>query len=118
MRASRPWQLQREFRKARANVKGLPDGFRFHDLRHYYASLLIASGLDVKVIQTRLRHASANTTLNVYGHMFPDSDDTTRAAIDVVMTARVENFAENPADSLRTRGGGDAVSPSQEAVGG
>jgi integrase len=102
-----PWQLQREFRKARAKVKGLPDGFRFHDLRHYYASLLIASGLDVKVVQTRLRHASANTTLNVYGHMFPDSDDSTRAAIDAVMTARAENLA----DFLRTRGGGDARFP-------
>jgi integrase len=102
-----PWQLQREFRKARAKVKGLPDGFRFHDLRHYYASLLIASGLDVKVVQTRLRHASANTTLNVYGHMFPDSDDSTRAAIDAVMTAHAENLA----DLLRTRGGGDARFP-------
>ena len=38
---------------------GLPDGFRFHDLRHYFASLLIASGLDVKVVQARVRHASA-----------------------------------------------------------
>jgi hypothetical protein len=37
-----PWQLQREFRRARAKVAKLPDGFRFHDLWHYYASLLIA----------------------------------------------------------------------------
>ena len=32
-------------------------GARFHDLRHFYASLLISSGLDVKVVQARLRHA-------------------------------------------------------------
>lgn len=83
-----PWQLQREFRKARAKVADLPDGFRFHDLRHYYASLLISRGLDVKVVQARLRHASAKTTLDTYGHLWPDSDDSTRAAIDVVMTAR------------------------------
>ncbi|MDP4506179.1 tyrosine-type recombinase/integrase [Nonomuraea turcica] len=31
-----------------------------HDLRHYLVSLLIASGADVKVVQARLRHASAN----------------------------------------------------------
>jgi integrase len=43
-------------------------GFRDHDLPRYFASLLIASGLDVKVVQTRLRHASAMTTLNTYGH--------------------------------------------------
>jgi integrase len=101
-----PWQLQREFRKARAKVNGLPDGFRFHDLRHYFASLLIASNLDVKTVQIRLRHRSAKTTFDTYGHLWPDSDDSTRAAIDVVMTARVEHLA----DFLRTRGGGGARS--------
>jgi integrase len=95
---------KREFRKARAKVADLPDGFRFHDLRHYYASLLVSKGLDVKVAQARLRHASAKTTLDTYGHLWPDSDDSTRAAIDVVMTARAENLA----DFLRTRGGGGA----------
>ena len=34
-------------------MAGLPEGFRFHDLRHFYASLLISSGLDVKVMQAR-----------------------------------------------------------------
>ena len=99
-----PWQLQRAFRAARAKVDGLPAGFRFHDLRHYYASLLIASGRDVKVVQTRLRHASAKTTLDTYGHLWPDSDDSTRAAVDKVLAAR----AANPGDFLRTRGGGEA----------
>lgn len=84
-----PWQLQRDFRAARAVVPELPDGFRFHDLRHYYASLLISSGLDVKVVQTRLRHSSAKTTLDTYGHLWPNSYDSTRAAIDVVIAALV-----------------------------
>jgi integrase len=99
-----PWQLQRVFRAARAKVEGLPEGFRFHDLRHYYASLLIASGADVKVVQARLRHASAKTTLDCYSHLWPDSDDSTRAAVDKVLAARVSN----PADFLRTRGRGEA----------
>ena len=30
-------------RKARGKIKDLPAGFRYHDLRHYFASLLIAS---------------------------------------------------------------------------
>jgi site-specific recombinase XerD len=88
-----PWQLQRAFRAARAEVQGLPEGFRFHDLRHFYASLLIASGLDVKIVQTRLRHASAKTTLDTYGHLWPDSDETTRAAISSVMTTRTGTSA-------------------------
>ena len=96
-----PWQLQREFRAARAQVAGLPAGFRFHDLRHYYASLLISSGLDVKVVQTRMRHSSAKTTLDTYGHLWPDSDDSTRAAISSVIAARAEVLA----DYLRTNKG-------------
>jgi integrase len=52
----------------------LPDGFRFHDLRHYFASLLIASGLDVETVRQRLRRGSATTTLNAYGQMWPDRD--------------------------------------------
>jgi hypothetical protein len=50
-------------------VPGLAPDFRFHDLRHYFASLLIANGADVKVVQARLRHASATTTLNTHSHL-------------------------------------------------
>jgi hypothetical protein len=89
-----PWQLDRAIRSARTSVVGLPDGFRFHDLRHYLASLLIASGADVKVVQSRLRHASAKTTLDTHSHLWPDADESTRAAVGAVLTAR--------ADSLRT----------------
>lgn len=89
-----PWALERRIRAARKKVPGLPADFRFHDLRHYFASLLIASGADVKAVQARLRHASASTTLNTYGHLWPDSDDRTRTAVETVLAAR--------ADSLRT----------------
>jgi integrase len=84
-----PWTLERHFRRVRASIPDLPDGFRWHDLRHYFASLLIASGADVKVVQARVRHASAKTTLDVYGHMWPDSDQSTRAAVEAVLAARV-----------------------------
>lgn len=53
-----------------------------HQLRHHFASLLIARGASVKVVQRRLGHASAKTTLDVYGHLWPDDEDATRAAID------------------------------------
>jgi len=45
---------------------------RFHDLRHTYASLLIAQGAHPKYIQTQLGHASIQTTLDRYGHLMPD----------------------------------------------
>jgi integrase len=80
-RSIAPYTIETNFRRARVQVEGLPEGFRFHDLRHYFASLLIASGLDVKVVQTRLRHSSAKTTLDTYGHIWPDRDESSRSAI-------------------------------------
>ena len=46
---------------------------RFHDLRHTYASLLIAQGAHPKYIQVQLGHASIQTTLDRYGHLMPDA---------------------------------------------
>ena len=80
-----PRRLEHYFREARAPVKGLPEGFRFHDLRHYFALLVIAHGLDVKVVQKSLRHSSAKTTLDSYGHMLPDKEETARAAVAQVV---------------------------------
>lgn len=56
-------------------------------LRHYYASLLIRHGESVKTVQARLGHASAVETLDTYSHLWPDSDDRTREAIDSVLGA-------------------------------
>lgn len=94
-----PWALERAVRSVRGKVDGLPEGFRYHDLRHYFASLLIADGCDVKTVQARLRHASAVTTLDTYGHLWPDRDESTRAAVESVFSARAEqgrNTAASP----------------------
>jgi integrase len=75
-------------------VPGLPQGFRYHDLRHSFASLLIASGSDVKTVQARVRHASAKTTLDCYGHLWPDRDESTKAAVDAILSARFQAHAD------------------------
>ena len=90
--------VEEAVRTARAAVPGLPAKFCFHDLRHYLASLLIASGADIKTVQARMRHATAATTLDVYGHLWPDADESTRAAVGAAIAAR----RETPADALRT----------------
>ena len=36
----------------------------------------------MKVLQARLGHASAKTTLDVYAHLFPDEEDRTRDSLD------------------------------------
>ncbi|WP_327289470.1 tyrosine-type recombinase/integrase [Streptomyces sp. NBC_01198] len=53
-----------------------------HKLRHTAASLAIASGADVNVIQTMLGHKSATLTLDVYGHLFPDRLDEVSDKMD------------------------------------
>ncbi len=61
----------------------LPPAARgWHSLRHTYASWLIEAGLSVVTVQARLGHASATETLEVYSHLWPSSDDDTRAAIE------------------------------------
>src|SRR5690606_8368334 len=80
-----------------AKIAGLTEetGTGMHALRHYYASLLIRYGESVKTVQGRLGHKSATETLDTYGHMWADSDDRTRDAIDSVLG--------NSADSVRTK---------------
>ena len=79
-----PWR-RRVFLLAFAKTvrdAGLPKTVTCHDLRHFYASLLIHHGESVKVVQMRLGHASAMETLNTYAHLWPDSDDRTREAVE------------------------------------
>jgi integrase len=54
--------------------------YNFHCLRHVYVTLLIALGLQPLHIQKLVGHASISTTMNVYGHLFPN-DDSSRAAV-------------------------------------
>jgi integrase len=80
------WETAR--RKAKAPTWATP-----HDLRHFYASTLIRSGASVKVVQARLGHASAKTTLDTYGHIFPDEADRTRDAVDTAFGALPQHRA-------------------------
>jgi integrase len=82
------------------------EGITLHDLRHFYASGLIAQGCDVVTVQKALGHARATTTLNTYAHLWPTAEDRTRKAADSLMA---ETFGEPAADSLRTRGPRKAV---------
>ena len=63
-----------------AGLEGL--GITPHKLRHTAASLAIAAGADVKVVQLMLGHKDASMTLNIYGHLFPDRLDEVADALD------------------------------------
>jgi hypothetical protein len=58
------------------------DGLVPHGLRHTAASLAIAAGADVKVVQQVLGHKSATMTLDRYGHLFDDRLDEVADALD------------------------------------
>ena len=90
-------QLFGKLFRAAVNRAGLPGSITYHDLRHYYASLLIRHGESIKTVQERLGHSSAVTTLNTYSHLWPDSDDRTRAAVDDVLGASVHSVCTEAA---------------------
>jgi integrase len=60
---------------------GVPES-TMHDLRHFFASMLIRDGLSPKVVAKLLGHADAAMTLRVYAHLWPDDEDRSREAVD------------------------------------
>lgn len=71
---------RRHFDRAAAAL-GLP-GLVPHELRHTAASLAIASGANVKAVQSMLGHASAAMTLDRYSHLFDDVLDAVADRLD------------------------------------
>jgi integrase len=63
---------------------GLPK-IRFHDLRHSFASLLIAQGEHPKLISEQLGHASVQITLDRYGHLLPASYDSAGERLELAL---------------------------------
>lgn len=67
---------------------GVPPSTTSHDLRHHYASVLLAQGESVVAVAERLGHHNAALVLSTYGHLMPDSEDRTRRAVDSAWAAR------------------------------
>jgi len=63
-------------------------GLTFHHLRHSSVGLLIEVGAHPRVIQARLGHASVRTTMDVYGHVLPVTDDAVTAALEKTFTTQ------------------------------
>lgn len=83
----RPWQDNLVDYRWRSTRTDAGTAHRLHDLRHYYASGLIAAGCDVVTVQRAMGHASATTTLSTYAHLWPTVEDKTRAAASGMASA-------------------------------
>jgi len=60
-----------EHAKANDGKTDSAPAFRFHDLRHSVATLLLLAGENPKVVSERLGHAKVEITLNTYSHVLP-----------------------------------------------
>lgn len=65
---------------------GIPDTFVFHDLRHTQASLMLAAGVDLKVIQKRLGHRDFATTANTYSHLLQGAQTEAVQKVDELLS--------------------------------
>lgn len=84
---------------------GLPEGLRFHDLRHTYASFLIAERAHPRAIMERMGHSSITVTLDRYGHLLPSLEAQLDEALDRAGRSARKTTVESTSKSRRSREG-------------
>jgi integrase len=80
-----PQRITEAFGKHR-KAAGIRTG-RLHDLRHSHATHLLTRGVPVHVVAARLGHTSPVTTMRVYAHVLPTSDDQAADIMAAVLRA-------------------------------
>lgn len=81
--------LRTATRRARAVDPDFPASLTVHSLRHIAASLLLSTGVPVKIAAEQLGHADASMTLNVYAKILPGDLDRAAAAMQGALSAPV-----------------------------
>lgn len=75
---------RRIFKKKLLPAAEIDNTFRFHDLRHTHATLLLLKGVNPKIVSERLGHSSVTITLDTYSHLLPNMQDAAVNAIEDV----------------------------------
>jgi integrase len=73
---------------------GLPP-IRFHDLRHTYATLMLSQGINPKIVQELLGHATISQTMDTYSHVMPDMQGGAAIALDKVLSQPLDSVPED-----------------------
>jgi integrase len=81
---SNPSNLRKDFLEVldRAGLHRI----RFHDLRHTAASLMLSNGIPVNVVSNRLGHSQPSTTLDIYAHLFSETQVEAARIMDDLVT--------------------------------
>jgi integrase len=80
---------------------------RFHDLRHFFASMLINQGESAKYVCDQLGHSSIQVTFDTYGHLFPQSRREASDKLEQSMFAKRQERVEKLVENARQDGSGD-----------
>ena len=95
--------VNRYYKKA-LKAAGIPQ-IRFHDLRHTYASLLLAQGENIKYVQNQLGHSSPTVTLNVYAHLMKKENQEAACRLEnTIFEGTGHNLVTNKKEGLTING--------------
>jgi integrase len=67
-----PWNVSKAFQE-HLKAAALPH-IPLHGLRHSYATLALSSGVNPRIVSSRLGHSTVALTLDVYSHVLPQAD--------------------------------------------
>lgn len=96
--------VQKKMKQKTEEAKLKP--IRVHDLRHSHIALLIEKGLQPLVIAQRVGHDSVNTTMNIYGHLYPNKQKEVADLLNAEATGESENNLVDMATEMRFRKAG------------
>jgi integrase len=77
--------LDRHFKSLLQRAR-LPLSFRFHDLRHTCATLLLTKNVNPKMVSEMLGHSSIAITLDTYSHVLPSMQDHAARVLEEVLS--------------------------------
>ena len=89
----RPDSTTRAFRSLCSQAGG--QGVRLHDLRHYVATRLLTSGIDARTVAGRLGHRNPSTTLDVYSHFVPESDQSASETMSLLFSSAMKDAEDD-----------------------